>query len=300
MSKVKYIFSKELLIKKYIIEKKSLKKIAIELGCSDVPIKRYMKIYLIPIRTISESRVGLKLSDIHKKNISIAGKKRYENPEEILKLKKMFSGVNNPNYRHGKNLDTYHNYCVDCNKEIDIRTKHCRKCASKYSHPFEGRHHTEKSKKIIGLKSSQKFTKEYLEKVRKTYEKIGNWIPIENVKPYIIYRNLSNWNKKLNSYLNIYRNFFFVRDHKYSRYSGFLHGVYPVILRHPVNCELLTRGENVSKAKNKNKMLDSITLDTLFNLIEKHKGKWVEQNDCLEKIKMYRQGERYAVGGFYE
>lgn len=56
--------------------------------------------------------------------------------------------------------------CKDCEKVIDIRSSVCNTCKgiSKIGKP--GVIHTEKTKLIIGKKSSEKFTEEYKQKVR--------------------------------------------------------------------------------------------------------------------------------------
>ena len=37
------------------------------------------------------------------------------------------TGINNPNYKHGRWI---HNFCKDCHKEIDARAIRCRSCAT--------------------------------------------------------------------------------------------------------------------------------------------------------------------------
>ncbi len=73
-------------------------------------------------------------------------------------------GVNNPNFRHGRCY--FPHFCINCEKKIDKygRSKRCSKCNSSKYPAFEGKHHTEKSKKIIGKKSKAKWTKKYIEK----------------------------------------------------------------------------------------------------------------------------------------
>lgn len=58
-----------------------------------------------------------------------------------------------------------------------------------------------------------------------------------------------------------------VRDHIYGRKNGFHNKVFPEILRHPCNCQVITHGENVSKGhRNKN-------LEELFRKIKLYDGK---------------------------
>jgi len=77
------------------------------------------------------------------------------------------SGKNNPNYRHGR--WAFGHTCKECGISIDPRATRCSKCANSLDNPFKGRKHKKKSKKIIGIKSKNKFTKEYLKKYRQKY-----------------------------------------------------------------------------------------------------------------------------------
>lgn len=95
------ILTKKFLYQAYIVNKKSMAKIAKEIGCSIVPIKNRLIKYNIKTRTISEARKWL---DIKGKN---CGK-----------------------YKHGES--TYQHHCIDCGKELgDYRSKRCKSCSNK-------------------------------------------------------------------------------------------------------------------------------------------------------------------------
>lgn len=68
------------------------------------------------------------------------------------------SGISNPNYRHGRYII---NNCKICNKVIDGRSIYCSKCKP---NGFKGKQHTVRAKRIIGNKSKDKFTADYIEK----------------------------------------------------------------------------------------------------------------------------------------
>jgi len=68
------------------------------------------------------------------------------------------SGVNNPNYKHGRYIE---NRCKTCNKLIDPRSIYCHKCRPRLGHI-----QSEETKRKIGLASKKKFTKEYREKIK--------------------------------------------------------------------------------------------------------------------------------------
>lgn len=280
----KYEISKEFLIKEYIVNKKSIEKISHIVGCSIGPIRRNLIKYGIKIRTVSEGcsigHTGKKFTQKHKDNIGKATKKRFTKKER-LRYSKIFTGKNNPNYRHGKNII---NNCEKCGIEIDGRSKNCPKC--KPNNSFKGKRHTKESLNKIGIASKNKFTKKYKKKQRKQFELMGIWVPLKELSLYKRYMRLSNWIKEL----NIEYSKHLVRDHRYSRYSGFKNKVYPVILRHPVNCEILTRSENIIKRSN-----NSISLNMLFKLIKEYDKEWVEQKECLKMINYYKKGKRFSV-----
>ena len=78
------------------------------------------------------------------------------------------AGKRNPNYKHGKYA--FGNYCLDCKKKIDGRSKRCCLCNSKNNNSFKGKSHSLKSRKKIGIESKKKFTKEYINKIRNKCE----------------------------------------------------------------------------------------------------------------------------------
>lgn len=84
----------------------------------------------------------------------------------------------------------------------------------------------------------------------------------------------------------------------YSRKSGFINGVFPELLRHPCNCQIITHFNNVSKAQTKvnNRYTDndSHTLQELFSKILNYSGEWKEQQLCLHLIEKYNNGERWV------
>lgn len=218
-------------------------------------------------------------------------------------------GEKNPRYINGKYINI--NYCK-CGKIIDQRSKCCPKCKEIN---FKGKQHTVESKKLIGTKSSKKFTLDYKNEFRKKMEDNGLWIPLIEKDEFKFYSILSNWIERMFDLPNIegidkLKQFGVfncrtnikgvIRDHKFSRKSGFILKVFPEILRHPKNCEILLHSENVAKKSIRYKDKDSITLETLFNLIENYTNSWKEQDKCLEYIKLYRNGERYNKNYYIE
>lgn len=79
-------------------------------------------------------------------------------------VSKQVSGTKNPNFKHGKYF--YPKKCVDCGKTIDRRSERCYKCRFAFCHPFKGKRHSKESKLLIGLKSKEKFTKEYFQNIK--------------------------------------------------------------------------------------------------------------------------------------
>ncbi len=209
-------------------------------------------------------------------------------------------GKRNSNYRHGKYCknNPVLTYCKDCGVKITIKSIRCYKCRSIIDNPFKGKKHTEATRKIIGLKSKDKFTKAFINRWRKSMEKAGAWIPKEELRPYVIYFREAEWLLNTGNYLceeekilikkkglSSYKNKGgVVRDHKYSRWDGYKNKVPSIILRHPANCKLITRAGNISKRRK-----SSISLSNLFNLIKQFDKNWIEQEYCMQAISLYNK-----------
>lgn len=88
--------TKDYLFQQYVENKKSSLKIAIEIGCSDVTVRNYLRKYKINIRNNSESHIGYKVSERAKKIMS-----------------KKMRGENNPNWKNGNIKDKCDNCGID-------------------------------------------------------------------------------------------------------------------------------------------------------------------------------------------
>lgn len=237
---------------------------------------------------------------------------------------KNFTGNNNPNFNKKWNLEKkkLQSEIIKSKVNNDYRFKsgsanrgkkfskervermHGHRIFESYSRP-----HTEASKEKIGLKSKEKFTEEYKQKFRKKMEDAGQWITLDKKTDYEIYFKESDWikpmfdclyneNKDLIESLGIFNAYNntkgVVRDHAFSRKSGFELGVFPEILRHIENCQIITHSKNVKKNVSKNINSDSITLEELLDKIKNTKyTNWEEQELCLAKIEEYKNGKRW-------
>lgn len=219
-------------------------------------------------------------------------KKQKEHLSKVIKQKY----IDDPEYRE--------KVAVNKGKKLPGTSKGLKEFYKTHDNHFKGKKHSDKTKKIIGKKSKEKFTQEFKNMVRKTMERNGFWIPLDEKEDCEIYYEESNWKKgmfntieddkqleKLNKF-GVFNSFTntegIVRDHMYSRKSGFENKVFPEILRHPCNCQLLTSPENASKRSN-----NSITLEQLFEKIYNYKENWFEQNLVLIKIEEYKSGKRW-------
>jgi hypothetical protein len=176
---------------------------------------------------------------------------------------------------------------------------------SKRKHFF----HSEETKKKISIKCKAKFTIEYKKRIRKKLEDAGKIIPLSKIEDYIFYKVCANWIDSMFSYVHdpfqleklktykVFNSFTnkigCVRDHMYSRRSGWENKVFPEILRHPSNMSILLHSENLSKKKYRYVDQDSHSLNDLFSKIEDFKEKWIEQDKVLEMISKYKDGYRY-------
>ena len=162
----------------------------------------------------------------------------------------------------------------------------------------------------IGKLSSDRFNDPvWLAKHRSIMENNGHWIPIHKKDDYLFYRDLSNWKynvmqydiegKELLSIHGIYNGASntvgLVRDHKFSRYNGFIGAIFPELIRHPVNCQLILHADNIRKCRR-----NSISIDELFDKIRSFSYEYEEQQLCIELIESYKNGKIYLKENYYE
>jgi len=236
-----------------------------------------------------------------------------------------FKGENNPNYNKKWNeeqrertseimkaqmQDPQRRYISgNANRGKKFSEERCKNISEGHK-GLKGTVHSIESKEKIGKSSKEKFKDpEYIKKNRETREKSGQWVPLNQKSDYDIYYIEANWKckmfdlitdknqlkllKELGIFNNKENSKGAVRDHKYSRKSGFNEKVFPQLLRHPCNLEILTHSQNISKKQSKNINDDSITLEQLFNLIQNYIGYWDEQELCLQLIQKYQNRERW-------
>lgn len=242
---------------------------------------------------------------------------------------KRFKGENNPNFGHSWNISLRESQATRARillenplhmkafsrkgkkRSMQARLKHkATLLRLKEQGLFRPHIPTEEEKKIIGIKSSAKFTPEFKQRMKKVRLERGIDRPIEEIPDYEYYRREANWNERMYDYcskkdLDKLKKFGVfssinpkgvVRDHMYSRYSGFRDKVFPIILRHPLNCQLLTSSENIKKAKTKHRYEDgdNLTLQELIDNIKSFKKEWHEQSQCLSAIFAYESGKRWT------
>lgn len=184
-----------------------------------------------------------------------------------------------------------------------IDNMHLHRDRSSYSHK-----HTDETKKVIGKKSSEKWTDEYKEAHRKRFEDLGYWVKREDKSDYDIYFAEADWKermfdraegeqKQLLEQLGVFsastNSKGVVRDHMLSRRTGFSELIFPEILRHPANCQIMTHSDNVKKKKTRYVDKDSLTYDELCTKIAEYKGEYAEHSTCLKLINEYNDGKRW-------
>jgi hypothetical protein len=230
------------------------------------------------------------------------------------------SGENNPNYGKtwsdeqktkqsdlvkSKVDDVYRQKAGSANKGVKfskdrIESMHGHRNSESYSRP-----HSEDTKKIIGIKSREKFTDEYKQRQRENFVDLGYWVSDDDKDDYEIYVEHSEWIQSMWNYadkslletvgiFNVKTNRNgLVRDHILSRKFGFDVGVFPEILRHPCNCNIITHSENSSKREK-----SGMTFNELCSKIESYDMVWEEQELVLSLINKWRNGERFSANDY--
>ena len=220
---------------------------------------------------------------------------------------KGLKGTNNPAY--GRKLTAEQKYkCGSANRGKIFDEKRRKNISEGHKGLRLGSTHSEEVKIIIGEYSKvRRKDPEFNKKLRKSMEDVGHWVPLKDKKPIELYKKEANWKNRMFDYiedpnqlqllaeLKVFNNktnvMGVVRDHRYSRNSGFYSNVPPILLRHPCNCEIITHVDNVKKKNSRYIDSDSISLQELIKLIISYNGKyWPEHQQCLDII-----NERYVI-----
>jgi len=249
---------------------------------------------------------------------TVRGTKFFCSPKCKSLFQKTLNGDKNPNFGKkwtddkkekqsslvkSKVNDNYRHNVGKANRDKKLSTEH----KNKISIATKGKKKGPKSdytKKLIGAGSKAKWTLEYKIKHRSKMESIGRWLPLDQKEDCEIYFKESNWISFMFDIvsLELFKKYGvwhcknnkigLVRDHKYSRKSGFINKVFPEILRHPANCNLISHSENVRMAQMG--MDDLITIEELFEAIQCYNGNWKEHEICLQLITDYLSGKRWT------
>jgi hypothetical protein len=170
--------------------------------------------------------------------------------------------------------------------------------------------YTQEGREKLSKASSKRYTEEYKKAIRVKYEEKGTWTKLKELEDYEFYKRVSHWKSQVltentigveklkhgNLYSKTRDKNDLVRDHMFSRRQGFTEKVFPEILRHPANCQLLTHVDNLNKSKTTND--SSLTLEELFSRIKQWTLIHEEHSKCLELIEKYCNGERYNKSNY--
>lgn len=232
-----------------------------------------------------------------------------EKAAELIEKLKQQTGDKNPNYNKRWSLEKRENYSKNrieyfkdnpearflsgkanrgkkLTKEIVFKM-HGNRTKESYSRP-----HTPQSKELIGQKSKIKFTEEYKKKQREIMEERGHWVPLAEKPLSSIYQKESNWIASMYDYVvvdNTIKDK--VRDHIIPRWVGFKFNINPVIIRHPLNCQILSRSANITKGFKDKKIDDLIWEQSLYKLINDiidYKSDWLEQDAAYNAALDYK------------
>jgi hypothetical protein len=247
--------------------------------------------------------------------------------EQRAKLSESLSGENNPNYgnkwsdeqkEHSSQVmrekvdDEFREHMGSYNRGVKfsqerIDAMHGDRTPESYSRPK-----SDETKAKIGKSSKERHTHEgYTDNIttKRTQTRIANGTMVspEDIPDYDLYWKEANWLKvnmwdiamsgqELLKEHGVFQpkinNSGVVRDHILSRTKGFYNGVFPEILRHPCNCQILTISENSSRRYLEENVEEVI--EELFDRIEKYDIVWEEQDLVLTLITQYREGNRWT------
>lgn len=240
--------------------------------------------------------------------------------ELISKLKSQ-TGKNNPNYGNiwndsqRKNLSEYKikQYqdnpdmrvkAGDSNRGVKFSKERIEKMHSNRTRESYIRIHSKETKRLIGTKSKEKFTKSYKENHRKIMEEKGLWTPLADKELLELYTIKANWIDSMYSFVYVDNSIVNkVRDHVIPRWVGLKFRVYPNIINHPLNCKIIEHADNVSKGFKDRKMSDEywqIMIHGLIYYILDYDNFWFNKEAVNANCRSYLNNEYYNLGELYE
>lgn len=240
--------------------------------------------------------------------------------EKALELKSIMSensyGSNNPNYgnkwsderkqKHSEFIkevfknDKIRYKCGNANRGVTFSQERIHKMHGGRSKESYSRPMSDETKEKVGLASRLKFTDEYKEKQRKTMEDLGYWTPLDEKDPYSIYFNISDWIHQMYPLIEVNNTIPSkdrVRDHIIPRWVAYALKIFPEITRHPLNCQILSRGDNTRKGISDRKVpiIDwEIRLIELIESILCYDKEWCEQENAINSCHAYLNGQRWS------
>jgi hypothetical protein len=165
-----------------------------------------------------------------------------------------------------------------------ILPQHTRDAMSKSKAGIQPHTFTEETRNKISIASKANWkSASFRDKTRKTRELKGQWVPLDQKDKYKLYFEACKFKHSFYDYatpeeIAIVKEYGIfnassnskgcVRDHLYSRRSGFENNVDPDIISHPANSEIILHSENVRRAHSKYGD-DQITLKELLLKIER-------------------------------
>lgn len=168
---------------------------------------------------------------------------------------------------------------------------------------IHNKHKSEETISKIRTKSTEKWTVSYKAKHRNRMETLGVWLPRTEANDFKYYKKDAHWIERMWDIVPLPENFNligifnckenksgYVRDHKLSKQDGYKLKLFVELLRHPVNCEIISHASNASKNYKSN-----MDVNTLLDLIESYTEQWSEQDICLHLVSLYRQGYRWSI-----
>lgn len=200
-----------------------------------------------------------------------------------------------------ENGDLYKHQAGSANRGVKFSEDRIKKMHGHRTFESYSRSVSEERKTEIGIASKAKFTPEYKIKQRMVMEERGWWIPLSEKKDSDLYQEKSNWIHKMyglipeENYKNIDQASKNVRDHIIPRWVGYEFGVFVEIIRHPLNCQIISHKDNIKKGyvdKKTTKELWIPKIEELITKILEYQSIWEEQDTAILRCIDYRNGMR--------
>lgn len=173
-----------------------------------------------------------------------------------------------------------------------VKKMHAHRSKDSYSHAPSKERKVKIGKESAARWADAEYARNIVERGIATKIAKGSIIDPKLNSDWKIYWRLANWDRhfrytEMQNLLALKM----CRDHIVGRKQGFENAIFPEILKHPENCQLLSISDNSKKAR---RIPNSEATDALFTRILTYSGNYPKHHRAVELVNYYLAGGRWV------